>query len=351
MAFPVFSPFLFSSHCLYAAYVLVIVLSLALSNFSCVHLLPDKYTLHLLMTLFKHSRFLCCSMPSFDHLIGTLVLFWWLFFPRPSLLLRRSSYPKKPKMSDVMEMVGVPNWGHVRRRFILGICRIVKGIHTLRNHRWEHLDSDEKKPLAEVSAKSSFTYNEGKAVYISVSGLFMSLGDLRKLPALVLCLREPPGGFSVADCCCFPYWRFLRFRITFPCHRHSILASQVREGLHQLWALPWLLSVALLLPGFSVTVLPRALRLWTSIFYPQAFFTLRSFSTFLVRFVTMMRAGTLHLGTSSLPALTELFLPADAWTWTTHIVVTRPLIYQLRQRDTKDRVKIELLNMFRLFKV
>ena len=154
-------------------------------------------------------------------------------------------------MSDVMEMVGVPNWGHVRRRFILGICRIVKGIHTLRNHRWEHLDSDEKKPLAEVSAKSSFTYNEGKAVYISVSGLFMSL-----------------GGFSVADCCCFPYWRFLRFRITFPCHRHSILASQVREGLHQLWALPWLLSVALLLPGFSVTVLPRALRFWVGIFYP-----------------------------------------------------------------------------------
>ena len=58
-AFPVFSPFSFSSHCLYSAYVLLIVSSLALSSFSCVHLLPNKYALPLLMTLFKHSRFLC----------------------------------------------------------------------------------------------------------------------------------------------------------------------------------------------------------------------------------------------------------------------------------------------------
>ena len=63
-------------------------------------------------------------------------------------------------------------------------------------------------------------------------------------------------------------------------------------------------------------------------------------------FVTQMRAGTPHPGSSSVPALTELSLPADAWTWTTHIVVTRPLIYQLRQWATKYRVKIKLLNMF-----
>ena len=47
----------------------------------------------------------------------------------------------------------------------------------------------------------------------------------------------------------------------------------------------------------------------------------------------------------------ELSLLADAWTWTTHIVVTRPLIYQLRQWVTKYRVKIKLLNTFCLFKV
>ena len=74
-----------------------------------------------------------------------------------------------------------------------------------------------------------------------------------------------------------PRWRFLRFRATFPCHRHSTLASQDREGFHQLWALPWLLSVALLLPGFSVTVLPRVLCFWVGVFYSRAFFTLHSF--------------------------------------------------------------------------
>ena len=64
-AFPVFSPFSFSSGCLYSIYVLLIVSSLALSSFSCVHLLPNKYGLPLLMTRHKHSRFLCCSMSSF----------------------------------------------------------------------------------------------------------------------------------------------------------------------------------------------------------------------------------------------------------------------------------------------
>ena len=51
--------------CLYSAYILLLVLSLALSTFSCVHLLPNKYALPLPMALFKHSRFLCCVMPYF----------------------------------------------------------------------------------------------------------------------------------------------------------------------------------------------------------------------------------------------------------------------------------------------
>ena len=34
------------------------------------------------------------------------------------------------------------------------------------------------------------------------------------------------------------------FWATYPCHWHSTLASQTCEGLHQLWALPGLLSVA-----------------------------------------------------------------------------------------------------------
>ena len=83
----------------------------------------------------------------------------------------------------------------------------------------------------------------------------------------------------------------------------------------------------------------------------SVFFTLYSFPTFLARFVTQMLPGTLHPESSFVPALTELPLPADAWTWTTYIVVRRRLIYWLRQWATKYRVKIKLLNMCCLSKV
>ena len=63
--FPVFSPFSFSSLCLYSASVLLIISSIALSTLPCVCLNPNKFTLPLSMALFKYSRFLCCSMPSF----------------------------------------------------------------------------------------------------------------------------------------------------------------------------------------------------------------------------------------------------------------------------------------------
>ena len=110
---------------------------------------------------------------------------------------------------------------------------------------------------------------------------------------MVLCLGEPLGGLCHLGCCCyFPHWRILCFRAIFPCHQHLTLASQTCECLQQLWALTWLISFALLLPGFSVTVLPRALRFWGGILYPQAFFTLHTFPRFLalfVVFVTQMR--------------------------------------------------------------
>ena len=88
-----------------------------------------------------------------------------------------------------------------------------------------------------------------------------------------------------------------------------------------------------------------------------AFFTRRSFlpyapsPTFLAHFVTQMMAGTSLPEYSSVPALTELSVPADAWFWTTHTVVTRPFISQLHQWATKYSVKIKLLNIFCLFKV
>ena len=63
--FAVFSPFLFSSRCLYTVYILVMALSLALSTLPCVHLCPNKSSLPLSMTCFDSSHFLCWSMPSF----------------------------------------------------------------------------------------------------------------------------------------------------------------------------------------------------------------------------------------------------------------------------------------------
>ena len=62
---------------------------------------------------------------------------------------------------------------------------------------------------------------------------------------------------------------FLRSWATFSCHQHSTLASQAREGLHQLWALPWLLLIALLFRNIftaSATVL-IGIFLPTGVFY------------------------------------------------------------------------------------
>ena len=62
-------------------------------------------------------------------------------------------------------MVGVPNWGSVTGRFLLGICCMVKGIHTLWSHGWEHLDDDEKKALFELTHNSEVSYHERTVVY------------------------------------------------------------------------------------------------------------------------------------------------------------------------------------------
>ena len=63
----------------------------------------------------------------------------------------------------------------------------------------------------------------------------------------------------------------------------------------------------------------------------QAFFTLHSFPRFWHVFVTQMQAGTPHPGSSSVPALTGLSLLTHAWSWTTHIVDKRPLVYPLHK--------------------
>ena len=183
---------------------------------------------------------------------------------------------------------------------------------------------------------------------------FTSIGKLTKTPSDGTLLERTSKRFLWCWLLLlfFPNWGFLRFRATFPCHRHSTPASQAHKGLHRLWALPWLLSVAFLFARLFPTQLYRE-----RYGFEWAFFTHRRFlpyapsPSFLEQFVTQMRAGTPHPGFFPVSALAGLSLPADTWTWTTHIVVIRPSIYQLRQWATKYRVKIELLNMFHLFKV
>ena len=86
------------------------------------------------------------------------------------------------------------------------------------------------------------------------------------------------------------------------------LPPAIHLGFWGPWRPPPALSSTLATFGYFTfarlffTVLPRALRFWVSIFYPQALFTSRFFHTFLTRFVTQMRAGTLSPGFSSAPA-------------------------------------------------
>ena len=164
------------------------------------------------------------------------------------------------------------------------------------------------------------------------------------------CLREPPGRLCDVGCCCY-FWPHLRFFISLlydviphpsvgyrrefytpfctfsPSHR-----SVIRDNFHFNFSRVFIFTT-------SATVLSGH------------FFSHTCFLPYTPSFVTQVRAGTPHPGSSSVPALTELSLPADAWAWTIYVWITRPLIYQLRQWATKYRVKVELLNMFRLFKV
>ena len=83
--------------------------------------------------------------------------------------------------------------------------------------------------------------------------------------------------FVVSSFCCwcssFHFWSSFycccsfHFQAALPCQRHSTLASQTHEGLHQLWALPRLLLIAFAFSStVSATVLSRRF-LPTGVFY------------------------------------------------------------------------------------
>ena len=88
--------------------------------------------------------------------------------------------------------------------------------------------------------KSNIRYkaniNNTTAIIFLIGNLVFSpslLCDLTKLPAMVLASENLQEVF-VMLVVVFLTGIFYISGLTFPCHRHSILASQAREGLHQL---------------------------------------------------------------------------------------------------------------------
>ena len=101
----------------------------------------------------------------------------------------------------------------------------------------------------------------------------------KKLPAMVLCLGEPPVRFL---------WCWLLFFIHFCCCSSFCCSSFISRLLCHATSTPhWLLRPmktsigSELYPGYFwlplLFHLPRALRFWVEIFYPQGFFTIHTF--------------------------------------------------------------------------
>ena len=172
---------------------------------------------------------------------------------------------------------------------------------------------------------------------------------LNKIPSDGTCLGEPPGDFCDVGCCrCFTLLEVFLPPLLFDAVPHTsvsycqvftpILYFQLSSSQSDLW------HFHITFLSFSVTALPRVVVL-SRHFLPTGASYLALLPHILARFVTQVRAGTPHSGSSSAPSLTELPFPADTWCWATHVVDTRPLVYQLRQWATEYKVT-NLLNMF-----
>ena len=241
--FTFFSPFSVISRCLYSTYFLLIVLSLSLPTLSCVHLLPNKYPLLLPITFFNSVRFLCCSMPSF----GVAAV---------------SPGKSSSNISPTSVIAFINGW----------------------NHR---------------QMKTNIRYKgntNNTSVIISVIKI-----ESQKLPAMLLCLGKPPRRFLLLLYLHFIFISFLClqdiedwiFDLYLYClfvdvlHSHllsciiphpsvdyrriftPILYFQPSPSQSDLWHFH---------SNFSGIILPRALRFWVGVFYPQAFLNLRSFT-------------------------------------------------------------------------
>ena len=145
----------------------------------------------------------------------------------------------------LIDIVGVLIWEHSLLDVWLAVCLIINGIHTF----WSQ--------------------------DLSIS---LTIGSwLNKTPNDSTLLGRTSRRFLW--CCCFSS----REVFTFP--SYFFLPSPLHPSFSGMWRPPMALSYTRSTFGcftfsqaFSVTVLSRGLRFWVAIFYPQAFFTLFSFS-------------------------------------------------------------------------
>ena len=123
---------------------------------------------------------------------------------------------------------------------------------------------------------------------------------------MLLCLGEPLLRFlyccSFLMCIFILLLLFIHFQAILPCHRHSTLGFQAREGLYQLWALPRLLLIA---SSFSSTASAADL---SGRFLPTGVF-------YLMLVPNIFRTTCFYQG---FPGSRQLFLEifrASYWSW------------------------------------
>ena len=218
------------------------------------------------MTLFKHSRFLCCSVPS----IGVSTT--------------------SPKMSSLFKMSPTSAILFIK-------CR--NRHHMKNNIRYKDNINNTSVIIFLKGALGLFSWLSLllRRTQQNSQRWYFAWENLQEVFVM-----------SVVVVVVLPHVRFLRFRATFPCYWHSIhllrpVNASTGTELH---------------PGYFRLLYFCQTFPWQ--FYHErygfewAFFTHRRFlpyapsPTFLARFVTQMRAGTPHPGPSSVSTLTELSL-------------------------------------------
>lgn len=120
----------------------------------------------------------------------------------------------------------------------------------------------------------------------------------------------------------FPSVKVFIFCVTFLRHQHSTLVSQT-------WRSPPILRSTqatfrwLVLPGFFVT----SFHVFKATVTEVKWFLFFTCSPYFRLVVTHIWAGTPHQEYLFMPDFRELSLSTRAWSWTTDVLVARPLFY------------------------